>query len=273
MVGDVAVHYRDNCRGEKTVVLLHGYLESLDVWDEFAGQLGKFGYRVIALDLPGHGISEVVGEIHTMEFLADVVRGLVEKAGVGKFTLAGHSMGGYAALAFAKKYPDSLEGLILFHSTPDADTPEKKENRLREIEIVRSGRKEMLARTNPAKGFSPDHRKKFEEEIDGLALQVMLTEDDGIVALLRGMMEREDMNDMLRNLPVPQLFIFGCKDLYIPVESARKIGEAHPQAAVCWLPESGHMGFVEEPEKSLEAFIGFIGQPENSSLSEQNDQP
>ena len=77
MAGPVALRYTDSEKGEKPIVLLHGYLESLEVWDDFVRRLTRDGYRVITLDLPGHGISEVVGEVHSMEFLADTVADLL----------------------------------------------------------------------------------------------------------------------------------------------------------------------------------------------------
>lgn len=258
LLKDTAVNYTDIDRGDKVLVLLHGYLESKDIWDEFAGQLGKAAYRVITLDLPGHGISEVLGETHSMGFLADIVSQLLDKLDIPSATLIGHSMGGYVALAFAEKYPEKLEGLALFHSTPDADTEEKKENRKREIEIVKSGRKEMLARSLPAKRYAPENRKRMEEEIEADMLQVMLTEDEGIVALLNGMAERKDQNEMLRNLKVPQLFIFGRYDELISPEKAEEVMVKNPQAKVVWLEHSGHMGFLEEPEESLKIIREFV---------------
>ena len=257
-VGETAIHYSDNERPGPVLVLLHGYLESLEVWDEFAGQLGKTGYRVITLDLPGHGISEVMGETHTMDFLAETVKQLLDKLGVSKVALIGHSMGGYAALAFAKLYPETLNALVLFHSTPDADSEEKKADRLREIEIVKAGRKEMLSRILPGTRFASENRKKLTDEIDALGLQVMLTEDEGIIAILNGMMQRVDMNPMLKELKVPQLFIFGRFDELIPVEKAEALIAKNPQAQVAWLEHSGHMGFLEEPVRSLEIIEAFI---------------
>ena len=264
-LGDTAIHYMDIERGEKVLVLLHGYLESLEIWDEFAGQLGKDGYRIVSLDLPGHGISEVIGETHSMEFLAGIVAQLMEKLNIPKATLVGHSMGGYVALAFAEAYPDKLEGLVLFHSTPDADSEEKKENRLREIEVVKAGRKEMLSRTLPGKRYAPENRKKMMEEIDAGALQVMLTEDEGIIALLNGMMQRKDQNDMLKELRVPELFIFGCHDELIPREKAEEVIAKNPQAKVAWLEHSGHMGFLEEPAESLRIIEDFVPVPSQES--------
>ena len=102
MAGDTALHVCDSQAGEHTVVLLHGYLESLLVWDDFVPLLYK-RVRVVTLDLPGHGISEVKGEVHTMEYLADTVKGALDVLQIGRCTLVGHSMGGYVALAFCER--------------------------------------------------------------------------------------------------------------------------------------------------------------------------
>ena len=242
-------------RSKPTIVLLHGYLESLDVWDDFTKLLMP-KLRVITLDLPGHGVSEVKGEVHTMEFLADVVRGVLEVQGVDKCVLVGHSMGGYVALAFLRKYPDLLDGIILFHSFPGADSVQTQERRQREIDIVLSGKKDLLANTVAA-GFAEQNRNRFADEIEDLSEQVILTEEAGIVALLRGMSERSDSNALLNESSVPQMFVFGRNDEYISVETAETMIAQHPQAEVLWLDNSGHMGFIEEAQRSAEAIIDF----------------
>lgn len=154
MAGPTALHVCDSEQGERCVVLLHGYLESLLVWEEFVPLLYK-RVRVVTLDLPGHGISEVKGEVHTMEFLADTVADGLRALGIKRCTLVGHSMGGYVALAFLERHPEMLDGLVLLSSTPNADTPEKAENRRREIALVQAGKKDALARVAPAAGFAP----------------------------------------------------------------------------------------------------------------------
>ena len=244
-------------KGDKTIVLLHGYLENLSVWDEFTDLL-KSQVRVVALDLPGHGISQVQGPIHTMEFLADTVHAVLEELLIPKCTVIGHSMGGYVALAYAEKYPETLDGLVLFHSTPYPDSPEKKALREREVAAVAAGKKELLSRTAPAMGFAPQNQSRFREEIEGLSELVMLTEEEGIEALLRGMAERKDRSEVLRNLRVPVLFIFGRGDQYIVAETAERMIREFPAAQVAWLEHSGHMGFVEEPEEAARILLEFV---------------
>lgn len=258
MAGSTPLHLCDSEQGEKCIVLLHGYLESMLVWEDFIPLLYK-QVRVVTLDLPGHGISVVTGECHTMEYLADVVAEAMTTLGVERFTVVGHSMGGYVALALAERHAERLEGVVLLSSTPNPDTEEKRENRRREIALVKSGKKEMLARVAPAAGFAESNRKRLKDYIDDLTEQVHVTEDEGIVALLNGMIERKDQNQMLQTSTVRQLFILGRKDGYIVPEVAEQLIANHPQAEVVWLDESGHMGFIEEPERTAEALLNFVG--------------
>ena len=257
MAGDAFLHVADSGKGDKCVVLLHGYLESMYVWDDFLPLLTP-EVRVITVDIPGHGITDSVAELHTMEMMADILHDMLDAMGIERVTMVGHSMGGYVALAFCEKYPASLDGLVLLSSTPNADTEQKIENRRREIELVRAGKKDMLAKVAPEAGFAVQNRKRFKDYIEDLVEQVHITDDDGIVALLEGMITRKDQNEMLRESAVRQLFILGKLDNYISVEAAEAFIEKNPQAQVAWLENSGHMGFIEEPQACAEALLGFI---------------
>ena len=257
MAAGTALRISDTLKGGTTVVLLHGYLESLEIWGDFMKELAMH-YRILAIDIPGMGISQVRGEVHTMEFLADVLKGVLDKQGVERCFVVGHSMGGYVAEAFAAKYASMLQGLVLFHSTPNPDTEEKRENRRREIELVRADKKELIAELFAPKGFAPENRKRLRAVIEQLSELISMSDSDGVVAVLNGLIQRADQNEMLRNLNVPQLFIFGREDEFIPVAAAEAIVAAQPQAEIAWLDHSGHMGFGEEPEQALAILTGFI---------------
>lgn len=257
MAGDTALHVCDSEKGDKTVVLLHGYLENMLVWEEFIPLIYK-QVRVVILDIPGHGISEVKGAVHTMDYLSDVVAAALDSLGIEKAYFVGHSMGGYLSLAVCERHPEKVAGLVLLHSTPNADSEEKKKNREREISLVKSGKKELLAKVAPEAGFAVDNRRRCQPYIEDLTEVVHLTEDDGIIALLGGMMGRKDQNDMLRQLAVPQLFILGKKDEYITLPVAEAMVAAHPQAEVVWMENSGHMSFIEEPELCAKVLLDFV---------------
>ena len=258
MAGSTALHVAEGGKGDKCVVLLHGYLESMYVWEDFIPLLTPH-VRVITVDIPGHGISEVKGEVHTMEMIADVLCDMLDAMGIEKVTMVGHSMGGYVALAFCARHAERLDGLVMLSSSPMPDTELKRENRRREIALVRAGKKDVLARVAPEAGFAEQNRTRLKGYIEDLVETVHITEDDGIVALLGGMIQRVDQNEMLRSCGVKQLFIMGKHDGYIPVEAAEGFLSLNPQAEVVWLENSGHMGFIEEPEACAQAIVDFVG--------------
>jgi len=257
MAGETPMHVADSERGDKCVVLLHGYLESMIVWDEFVSLLTPH-FRVITLDLPGHGISLIKGEVHTMEYLAECVGETMAALGIERYSVVGHSMGGYVSLAMLDKYSDRLDSVILLSSTTARDTDEKCDRRRREIELVKAGKKSMMARLVPHAGFAPQNVKRLKDRVEDMEELILITEDEGVVAILGGMIERKDRDEQLRNSAVRHMFIFGRHDFYIPNDVAEELERTHPEARTTWLEESGHMGFIEESEKCAQAIIDFI---------------
>ena len=258
-----ALRITDTRKGEQTLLLLHGYLESLDVWEDFTRLLSNY-FRVVAMDIPGHGISQVMGKVHSMEFLADTVAGVLDELEIEKATIVGHSMGGYVALETLRRHPERLDGIVLLSSTPNPDSEQKRADREREITLVEGGHKDLLAQTAPKAGFAPTNLKRMADEVAFLEEQIYVTEAEGVAALLRGMMERKDSNELLKQSTLPQLFILGKQDGYIPLERAEEMVAAHPQAQVAWLEQSGHMGFFEEPEACAAAIRDFMKRGEEN---------
>jgi pimeloyl-ACP methyl ester carboxylesterase len=256
MAGETPMHIADSEKGEKCVVLLHGYLESMVIWEEFVPLLYK-DVRVVTLDLPGHGISLINGEVHTMEYLADCVANTMQTLGIDSYSVVGHSMGGYVALAMLDKYSERLNSITLLSSFATADSEEKCDRRRREIDLVKAGKKSMMARLVPHAGFAPQNTKRLKDWIDDLEELIEITEDEGVIAILGGMIERKDRDEQLRQSTVPHQFILGRHDYYIPTEHAEEIERTHPEARIVWLEESGHMGFIEEPEKCAEAILSM----------------
>ncbi len=255
-VNGCSVRVRDSVTGSPVIVLLHGYLDSMEVWEDFIPLLD--GVRIIRIDLPGHGKSEIKGEIHTMEFFAKTVRGVLAALGIERCFIVGHSMGGYVALELLKHYPEICQGIVLLHSTPNADKPEKKETREQEINLVLSGKKESIAHTIPVARFAPQNRKRMTAKIEEISNGVLMMENEGITAALRGMAARSDNNEVLQKSAVPQLFILGREDGHIPGPVADKMIADHPQAQVVFLEHSGHMGFMEEPQLTAQTILDFV---------------
>jgi len=250
------IYYTDTGEGEP-VVLLHEYLETSDIWSGFAKKLaGKF--RVICVDLPGHGLSKVYSENHTMEFMAGAVRVLLENLNIKQVFLAGHSLGGYVALAFLEMYPGLLKGYCLFHSHPFADRPETLEKREREIKIVRAAKKYILYTENISQMYAPVNLDKFREELQRSKNIASTICDEGIIAVLNGMMNRPSRLKFMEAGKVPCLWILGKMDNYISCYEIQKKVNLPANAKIVVLENSGHMGFIEEEDLSVSVMTDFI---------------
>ena len=114
------LNYEISGSGKEHLVLLHGFMENLTIWEDMAVHLSE-KFTLIKIDLPGHGLSKVYSEIHLMEFMASEVKKVTDSLNIGQFHLLGHSMGGYTTLAFTEKFPEVLKSITLFFSSYFAD--------------------------------------------------------------------------------------------------------------------------------------------------------
>jgi pimeloyl-ACP methyl ester carboxylesterase len=228
------------------------------VWKGFSGKL-ELSFRVITVDLPGSGLSDVFGEVHSMEFMAVAIKELFDHIGIKKVFLTGHSLGGYVALAFLELFPDLLSGYCLFHSQPFADTPAALEKRMREIEIVKMGKKNLMYPDNVIKMFASSNLEKFTDALHRSKNIASRIPGEGIIAVLNGMMIRPSRLPFMEEGKVPCLWILGSMDNYIPCDLIQKQVNLPDNAKVVILINSGHMGFIEEEDKSVEIITKFVG--------------
>jgi pimeloyl-ACP methyl ester carboxylesterase len=252
------INFTDEGTG-KVIVLLHGYLETLEIWGKFAKELAKL-FRVIAIDVPGHGKSGKIAEVHSMDLLAEAVDTVLSGLKIDQAFLVGHSMGGYVSMSYMVKFPGKVSGLCLFHSNPFADSEEKKANRDREIDIVRQGKQEILFNTNVPKSFATDHLESMKAEVDKAKEIATHCAPDGIIALLEGLKIRPDRQDLLKETHLPILYILGKKDNYTDYNTMAAVASRSPRGEILTLEDSGHMGFIEEPGCCLETLKSFVNQ-------------
>jgi pimeloyl-ACP methyl ester carboxylesterase len=156
------IAYTDQGKGT-AVVLLHGFYENKEMWNAFVPEFSK-KHRVIAIDLLGHGKTECLGYVHSMEDQADMVHHVLHKLKIRKAVLVGHSMGGYIALAFAELYPEMVTGIALVNSTSMADSDERKLNRDRAIKAVKQNYSVFIA-MSIANLFREENREKLLPQI------------------------------------------------------------------------------------------------------------
>ncbi len=248
-----SVHYTDEGKGT-TIVLLHGFLENLTMWQAIKPSLLQRN-RVVCIDLLGHGKTECFGYVHSMELMADVVTEVLKHLKVRRSILVGHSMGGYVALAFAEMYPDNVKGLCLLNSTTRADSAERVSLRNRAIEAVKSNY-DSLVRMSISNLFRPKNRTLFKEEIKHVKKEALKTPLQGYIAAQEGMKIRMDREALLHFSPYPKMMIIGKKD---PILNYHDLTDQVNGSSVekIELPD-GHMSHIENQQEVISALQKFV---------------
>lgn len=247
------IAYSETGKGT-AVVLLHGFLENATMWDFYLSEFSK-KYRVITIDLLGHGQTECMGYLHTMEDMADAVHAVLHELRIRKAIFVGHSMGGYVALAFAELYPDNVKGLALLNSTSRADSDARKLNRDRAIICVKKDYSAFI-RMSIANLFSEDNREKLTEEIENVKLEALKTPLQGIIAALEGMKTRNDREVLLHFAPYPIMLILGEKDPVLNFDETKEQIDG-TEVKFASFPD-GHMSHIENKNKLRKLLMDFF---------------
>lgn len=238
------LNFEKKGEGKETLVLLHGFMENISIWKDLEKNLSK-DFTLFKVDLPGHGKSETIAEVHTMELMADEVKKVLNREKIKDFHLLGHSMGGYVSLAYAEKFPQDLKTLTLFFSTFLADDEEKKEQRRKSYRIIKD------AFTHYAKAgipnlFNPNERDILEGKIE-TALEIALSINNlGALACAKGMVERRERKDILEKLDSKILIIAGKHDNAVKTEAMIKNLPDRTNIK-SYVLDCGHNGHWEKP--------------------------
>lgn len=229
----------------RAVVLLHGFLGSKEIWEQTRAVLAKH-FKVICIDLPGHGLSDCFGYVHGMELMAKSVKAVMDKLRLKKYVLVGHSMGGYTALAFAEQFPDFVKGICLLHSTSYADGEQKRKDRDNAIKSVKND-PQIYIRATIKNLFAEKNVKALKNEINFATQIATKTQRQGIVDALEGMKDRKPRDIILRYANYPVQFIVGRYDNVLPIDTLLEQTKFCKRPHTLVLEESGHMGFLEQP--------------------------
>src|SRR5690349_3997256 len=209
-VNGVQLAYERRGKGAP-LVLLHGYPLDHHLWDQVAPLL-EDTFDVILPDLRGFGESTTVDSPYSIDDYASDIAGLLDQLGISKTAIVGHSMGGYAALAFARLYPERVSGLGLVSSQLLADAPERKEGRYKSATDVEANGIESVVATMTPK-FTAD------EELQSYARASMERQQPAAyIGALKAMAERPDSTSLLSSFNVPVVIVHGDADSLIPVD-------------------------------------------------------
>jgi pimeloyl-ACP methyl ester carboxylesterase len=242
------------------IVLIHGFGAAIDWWDDVAPALAT-DHRVISIDLIGHGGTAAPTSGYSIERQAALVSAILDKLGVDRTALIGHSMGGEVAIALAELKPQRIERLILIDSPP---TPETTFTILTEAdftpvlgELLAQFQNDRAIRRGLAQGFAPGFAvpEKFVADIKQLTYSAFRKAHDSSVAY-RTLKPTDARLAALKPVP-PLLAIFGGLDAIVPPEHAKSF-ERVPGGRVRFIAGAGHSPMVETPMKTLELIRDFL---------------
>lgn len=263
------VHVRDEGRRDGPVlVLLHGSNASLHTWEPWVQRLGD-DYRVVSLDLPGHGLTGAVPDgDYSIEAMARFTHETARALGLSRFTLAGNSMGGAVALTYALTYPEDLEGLILVCASGLARDPAEAAtgDAARSFALVN-----MPVVSTALRWLTP--RFVFEDALRGVFVDQSIVTDEMVTRYLElNVMEgtrdatrarfsqpRTPIPDAaLAGIRVPALVMWGDADPLIPVSVGRRMHALLPDSTLVIYENVGHIPMEEVPERSAADVRAFM---------------
>jgi pimeloyl-ACP methyl ester carboxylesterase len=259
------IGYDDTGGDGVPLVLLHGFPLDRTVWDEPMRALA--GTRVIRIDLRGCGESEPSDGPALMEMLAGDVAGALDLLHVDRAAFAGHSIGGYVALAFFRMYAERVAGLALVAShvaedasrTPSADPAQRALAASRDdlaARLDRDGTMDAAVESYLPRYFAPHVYEQRPDLVERARALMQRQDAHGCAQLVRGMKERLDSHDLLDDVRIPALVIAGAEDHYLKPETLRETARAM-RAEFVLLDHAGHLPMWEAPDATADALASF----------------
>jgi pimeloyl-ACP methyl ester carboxylesterase len=241
-----------------TVVFLHAFPLGLFMWDAQAAAL-RASHQVVRFDARGFGGSPPGDSLLTMERIADDARDLLDHVGAGQAVVAGCSMGGYAAFAFARRHPDRLKGLVLLDTRAGADTEEARRGRAALAEKVRKEGAVAAADAFLPKLLGATTQAERPEIAARLRERILATSATGIANALLGLAARADSTAALREIRVPTLVLCGAEDTITPPSEAEKMSSGIAGSRLAVVPRAGHLANLEAPADVNRLLLEFLG--------------
>jgi pimeloyl-ACP methyl ester carboxylesterase len=240
------------------VVLLHAFPLARTMWAPVVDRLAAASVPVLSIDLPGLGDSPVPGDVPDLDLSADAVVALLDRYEVTRAVVGGVSMGGYVALAIARRYPLRLAGLALVDTKAEADDPDARANRERIAKAVlgEAGTRALAPMIDSLLGPT-SHSRRLElvrRVADGLAA----ARPEGVAWSQRAMAARPDATGSLAAVQVPVAVVVGAEDTLTPPERAHRLAGGLSDAVLSVLPGAGHLSPLEAPDAVAGAVIALM---------------
>ena len=178
----------------------------------------------------------------------------------GTFVLIGHSMGGYIALEIAKQFPERIQGVVMLHSTPLADSREKQAQRDKTAAFIQEHGSETFIRSFVTNLFAPEFVVAHRHLMEKLAVRYFSISQAGLIAATLAMKVRADLVGFVQSTTIPMLYVLGEKDPLIPTDSIVEVLKGKAQHKYVILSAVAHQGCYEAPEETYIAINQFINE-------------
>ena len=237
------------------VVLLHAFPYDRAMWGPQRSLASRC--RLLLPDLPGFGDTPA-GE-WTVDAAADRLAAGLDAVGVtGAVAVGGLSMGGYVALAFARRHPQRLRALILADTRAEPDSPEAKAGRTKTAEVAKGGGAAAVFDDVVAKQLS-EYTRSRRPEVVAAARQIASRQSvEGVIAALAALRDRPEARPDLAAIAVPTLVLVGSDDAITPPAAARVLADGIPGATLQEVPTAGHLSNLETPAEFTAAVRSFL---------------
>ena len=238
----------DGLKHDVAVVLIHGFPMTRAIWDAQSDALAQ-RFCVVRPDLRGAGSSSIPDGPYLMERMAADVAAVLDALAIERVALAGHSMGGYVALAFARMFAERVTRLALVTSRLRGDTPDEASARRALADRVESEKSiEPVVEAYLPRFFAATTVTKKPGVVERAYEISRRNAPAGLFAALRGIALRPSSEDLAEDLDVPALVVAGGSDRIVTLEEARAVRTAFPRVQMVTCDESGHLPMMEEPQ-------------------------
>ena len=259
-VNGITIAYSDQGAG-LPIVFLHAFPLNRTMWAAQEHALSS-QFRIITIDLRGHGESDAPLWRYTLDQSADDVRALLDYLGIQQAVFVGLSMGGYILFAFYRKYADCVKGLILADTKAQPDTEEGKNGRFQMAQTAYKKGPSAIADLMIPKLLSPMSIQTKPNLVRQVRAMIEGNQISGIAGDLMAMVERLDSVPLLRQITCPTQIIVGELDQATPPSDAKLMAEQIPHARLAVIPQAAHLANIEQPEafnRIVTSFASALG--------------
>jgi pimeloyl-ACP methyl ester carboxylesterase len=263
-VGEHRIVYSEGGKGEP-VLLLHGFGASADNWNRFAGRLGR-RYHVIAPDLPGWGQStRLEGESYGYAKQLERLHEFVNRLGLKRFHVIGHSMGGFIASAYAARYPEQVItlGLIAPHGIAEPQASELAQS-------LAAGDNWLVARSVPEferlleRVFA--RRPYLPKSVFRLLAQHAIRNSSKSAKIFAEMQTNDPpLEARLSLIQAPTMIIWGDQDRVLHVSGSEVFRQGIKSSELLVLPGVGHMPLIERARECAAAWMAFLQESQRTT--------